>query len=84
MTLNTATAQACYRERTEQHDKSAMNTVASYHTFMCPECGNRRPVRGRVSRGWKAGFRCADCHTKKTEKSAAVSADMETAASSVR
>lgn len=35
-------------------------------------------------RGWKMGFCCADCHTKKTEKSAAVSADMETAASSVR
>lgn len=84
MTLNTATAQAAYRERTEQHDKSAMNTVASYYTFMCPECGNRRPMKGRVKRGWKAGYRCACCHKIKTEKSAAVSADMETAASSVR
>lgn len=82
MTLNTATSQAAYRERTEQQDKSTMNTVASYYTFMCPECGNRRPIRGRVSRGWKAGFRCACCHKIKTEKSAAANADKTKPASS--
>lgn len=81
MTLNTATSQAAYRERTEQHDKSPLNDVASWYTFICPECKNRRPVKGRVSRGWKAGFRCACCNE---EKSAALSADVKTAASSVR
>ena len=70
-----------FRDATDNHEK--MRGVP-YITFRCPDCGQSKSIKGRKSRGWKAGFRCAECHTKKTEKSAAESADVTTAASSVR
>ena len=70
-----------FRDATDNHEKMR---GALFITFLCPDCGQSKSIKGRKSRGLKCGFRCADCHTKKTEKSAAVSADMETAASSVR
>ena len=68
-------------DATDNHEKMR---GAMFITFLFPDCGQSKSIKGRKSRGWKSGFRCGDCHTKKTEKSAAVSADMETAASSVR
>jgi len=69
-----------FRDATGNHEKMR---GALFITFRCPDCGQSKSIKGRKSRGWKAGFRCAECHAK-TEKSAAVSADVKTAASSVR
>ncbi len=67
-----------FRDATDNHEKMR---GTMFLTFRCPEYGNSRSIKGRKSRGWKIGFRCADCHK---EKSAAKSADAKTAASSVR
>lgn len=67
-----------FRDATDNHEKMR---GTMFLTFRCPEYGNSRSIKGRKSRGWKIGFRCADCHV---EKSAAKSADAKTAASSVR
>ena len=57
----TPTGREIYRERTTSHSKMAGVT---FLTFKCPECKTIKPVRGRKSRGHKAGFRCADCMAK--------------------
>lgn len=66
-----------FRDATDNHEKMR---GTMFLTFRCPEYGNSRSIKGRKSRGWKIGFRCADCHK---EKSAAKSADAKTAASLV-
>lgn len=68
-----------FREATDNHEKMR---GSMFITFRCPDCGQSKSIKGRKSRGWKAGFRCAECHTKKTEKSAAASADKTKPASS--
>ena len=71
-----------FRDATDNHEKMR---GALYLTFRCRECHLMKSIKGRKARGMKVyGYRCAECHTKKTEKSAAVSADVKTAASSVR
>jgi predicted RNA-binding Zn-ribbon protein involved in translation (DUF1610 family) len=67
-----------FRDATDNHEKMR---GMMFLTFRCPECGQSKSIKGRKSRGWKIGFRCAECHM---EKSAAKSADAKTAASSVR
>ena len=82
MTYQSAQAIHQFRQQTEQHDKSSMNGVSTFYTFKCPECQQIKPTKNRKAReGYKAGFRCAECHT---EKSAAKSADEKNPASSVR
>lgn len=50
---------ANYREQTEStHAKMA---GVSFLTFKCRQCGHVKPVRGRKSRGYKLGFKCAEC-----------------------
>jgi len=68
-----------FRDATDNHEKMR---GSMYITFLCPDFGQSKSIKGRKSRGWKAGFRCAECHTKKTEKSAAASAEMKTGTSS--
>ena len=70
-----------FRDATGNHEKMR---GALFITFRCPDCGQSKSIKGRKSRGWKAGFRCSCCHKIKTEKSAAANADVKTAASSVR
>ncbi len=71
-----------FRDATDNHEKMR---GAMFITFQCRECGQYKSIVDRKARGMKAdGYRCAACHTKKTEKSAAASADVKTAASSVR
>lgn len=71
-----------FRDATDNHEKMR---GSMYITFQCRDCGQFKSSSGRKARGMKAyGYRCAECHTKKTEKSAAESADVTTAASSVR
>ena len=71
-----------FRDATDNHEKMR---GAMFITFQCRECGKYKSRSGCKARGSKAdGYRCAECHTKKTEKSAAASADVKTAASSVR
>ena len=71
-----------FRDATDNHEK--MRGVP-YITFQCRECHQYKSIVDRKARGMKAdGYRCAACHAKKTEKSAAASADVTTAASSVR
>ena len=67
-----------FRDATDNHEKMR---GMMFLTFRCPGCGQSKSIKGRKSRGWKIGFRCAECHM---EKSAAKSADAKTAASSVR
>ena len=71
-----------FRDATTNHEKMR---GSMYVTFRCRDCGRFKSSSGRKPIGAKAdGYRCAECHTKKTEKSAAASADKQTAASSVR
>ena len=71
-----------FRDATDNHEKMR---GALFITFQCRECGQFKSSSGRKERGLKAdGYRCAACHAKKTEKSAAANADVKTAASSVR
>ena len=65
-----------FRDATDNHEKMR---GTMFLTFRCPECGQSKSIRGRKSRGWKIGFRCADCHKA---KSAAKSADKNKPASS--
>lgn len=41
---------------------------AIFHRFLCPVCRQSRPTAGRESRGWKKGFRCAECKEKRIAK----------------
>ena len=69
-----------FRDATGNHEKMR---GALFITFRCPDCGQSKSIKGRKSRGWKSdGYRCAVCHTKKTEKSAAANADKTKPASS--
>ena len=68
-----------FRAATDNHEKMR---GALFITLLCPDCGQSKSIKGRKSRGWKSGFRCGDCHTKKTEKSAAANADKTKPASS--
>ena len=54
-----------FRDATANHQKMA---GATFVTFLCPDCGKCKSVRGRKSRGYKAGFRCADCAGKGNNK----------------
>lgn len=38
-----------------------------WNLFLCPECRTIKPTKGRRARGFKAGFRCADCVAKRRE-----------------
>ena len=62
-----------FRDATDNHEKMR---GTMFLTFRCPECGKSKSIKGRKSRGWKIGFRCAECHM---EKSAAKSADKNNA-----
>ena len=54
-----------FRDATGNHEK--MRGV-QYITFRCPDCGQSKSIRGRKSRGHKAGFRCASCHANRVNK----------------
>jgi tRNA(Ile2) C34 agmatinyltransferase TiaS len=76
--MNTCgTALAGYRERTEKMDQTSMNHIAWNYTFKCPNCHQTKPTAGRVARGWRKGFRCADCEVKRLEVKAAKKAARE-------
>ena len=51
-----------YRERTNQTTKKMPGV--SFLTFKCKVCREVKPVKGRKSNGYKAGFRCFDCVSK--------------------
>lgn len=69
MTYGTSGASiASFRERSEKIATTMEN--ATFYTFWCSDCDRSRPVKGRVSRGWKMGFRCACCHEEKTKAAA--------------
>lgn len=38
---------------------------AIFYRFLCPICGKSKPIAGREARGWKRGFRCAECKEKR-------------------
>ena len=66
-----------FRDATDNHEKMR---GAMFITFQCRECGQYKSRSGCKARGLKVdGYRCAACHAKKTEKSAAASADKENA-----
>lgn len=50
---------AAYQEATER-DAGKMPGVICIR-FWCVECKASKPIPGRESRGWKKGFRCAEC-----------------------
>lgn len=68
MTYSTANSRAMYRERTAEQERSPINSVAFHYTFLCPDCQQIKPRKGRVSRGHKIGFRCLECHEKRAGK----------------
>ena len=64
-----------FRDATDNHEKMR---GAMFITFQCRECGKYKSRSGCKARGSKAdGYRCAECHTKKTEKSAAVNYEIK-------
>lgn len=48
-----------FRDNT-QRNAGKMENVGVF-TFVCKRCGRNRPVGGRKSLGWKAGFKCGEC-----------------------
>ena len=56
-----------YQDATEKHKAMA---GCSFSSFMCPVCGKSKRVIGRVSRGYKRGFRCADCEAARIARKA--------------
>jgi len=55
--------------KTLRHEKVATRMEESdFFGFWCPECDQKRPTKGRVSRGYKAGFRCACCNEERKQK----------------
>ena len=65
MSYITPTGREIYRDRTDNHSKMAGVTFLS---FKCPCCKTIKPVQGRKSRGYKIGFRCAECAEKVASK----------------
>lgn len=53
-----------YQTRTRQQKVTMANV--SFKSFWCKKCDRARPVTGRKSLGWKAGFCCAECSTAKS------------------
>jgi len=47
-----------YRQQT---DDMAKSPLGGGMRFICPECRSSQPLKGRRSRGFKNGFRCAIC-----------------------
>lgn len=41
-----------------------------FYTFRCRDCKQDKSTADRKSRGYKAGYRCADCHKKMMDKKA--------------
>lgn len=58
MTDFSATLLHNYRQQTDDMAKSPLGGVMR---FICPECRSSQPLKGRRSRGFKSGFRCAIC-----------------------
>lgn len=48
------------REFRDQSNNPKMAGVA-YVSWSCKICKKNKPIQGRKSLGWKAGFCCADC-----------------------
>ena len=64
-----------FRDATTNHEKMR---GSMYVTFQCRDCGRFKSSSGRKPIGAKAdGYRCAECHTKKSEKSAAVNYEIK-------
>jgi predicted RNA-binding Zn-ribbon protein involved in translation (DUF1610 family) len=61
----TANRERDYRQRT---DDMARRPMAGFARFICPECKTDQPLKGRKSRGARAGFRCARCAEKMAVK----------------
>ena len=57
-----------YRQGTESRKAMACSCFSS---FLCPECNKHKATKGRKSRGYKIGFRCADCVKRRAESRAA-------------
>ena len=57
-----------YRQGTESRKTMA---GACFNSFFCPECKKHKSIKDRKSRGYKIGFRCADCVKRRAESRAA-------------
>jgi hypothetical protein len=57
------------RERYETQHQKMSDSI--FHRFLCPVCKTSKPTAGREMRGYKKGFRCADCKAKRNERMAA-------------
>ena len=55
-----------FRQATGVQDMSPINGVAGNYRFLCPECKQSKPMKGRKSRGWRNGFRCLECAMAKS------------------
>lgn len=51
-----------FREATANSQKRMAGVTFS--RFWCKCCDSSRPIKGRKSAGWKAGFICAECAVK--------------------
>ena len=58
-------AVAKYHQSTQDNHKRMSG--CSHYRFMCPDCKKSKPLQGRKERGWKMGFRCAECHAAKSK-----------------
>ena len=65
MTDFSATLLHNYRQKTDDMAKSPLGGGIR---FICPECRSSQPLKGRRSRGFKSGFRCAGCAEKRAVK----------------
>lgn len=73
MSLNTnPNYLADQRERNHSYSKNADSTL---NRFLCPVCKQSKGTAGRQARGWKKGFRCADCREARDARIAAKNAN---------
>ncbi len=68
MTYQSPRSTEAFRQTTAEHEKSPTNAVSGFFSFKCPECKEFRSTKGRKSRGYKRGFRCARCAEKMAVK----------------
>lgn len=64
MTYQSPRSTEALRRTTAEQEKSPTSAVSGFFSFKCPECKEFRPIKGRKSRGYKRGFRCAECVKK--------------------
>ena len=58
-------------QQRERNHANSKNPDSTFHRFLCPVCKQSKSTTGRQYRGWKKGYRCADCKAAREARIAA-------------